>query len=92
MLLEVADFRSFTDRAIADPRTSIETIITLELDSRQAVDAMMTKMLANGGCEYAEARDLGFMYQQSFIDIDGHQWNPSVLDGPSVCYGVIRFQ
>jgi len=76
MLLEVADFRGFTDRAIADPRTSIETIITLELDSREAVDAMMTKMLANGGCEYAEARDLGFMYQQSFIDIDGHQWNP----------------
>ena len=80
MLLEDADFRGFTNRAIADPKTSIETIIALELDAREDVDAMMTKVLANGGSEYAEARDMGFMYQRSFIDIDGHQWDPYWMD------------
>jgi predicted lactoylglutathione lyase len=74
MLLEDADFRSFTDRSITDPKTSIEVIVGLALDSREAVDAMMTQVLANGGSEYAEARDMGFMYQRAFVDIDGHHW------------------
>ena len=76
MLLEDADFRSFTDRAITDPKTSIEVMVALALDSREAVDAMMTQVLANGGSEYAEARDMGFMYQRAFVDIDGHHWEP----------------
>lgn len=76
MLLEDADFRSFTDRAITDPKTSIEVMVALALDSREAVDAMMTQALANGGSEYAEARDMGFMYQRAFVDIDGHHWEP----------------
>jgi predicted lactoylglutathione lyase len=25
-------------------------------------------------------RDLGFMYQQSFADLDGHQWEPFHMD------------
>jgi len=61
MLLEDNDFRSFTDRTITDPKTSIEVMVALALDSREAVDAMMTQVLANGGSEYAEARDIGFM-------------------------------
>lgn len=76
MLLEDADFRTFTNRTIADPRTSIEGIVALALDSREAVDAMMAQVIANGGSEYAEARDLGFMYQRAFVDIDGHHWEP----------------
>ncbi|MFM2307997.1 MAG: hypothetical protein RLY87_117 [Chloroflexota bacterium] len=76
MLLEDADFRTFTNRTIADPRTSIEGIVALALDSREAVDVMMAQVIANGGSEYAEARDLGFMYQRAFVDIDGHHWEP----------------
>ena len=76
MVLEDADFRGFTDRAIADPKTSIEAIVALALDTREAVDAMMTQVLANGGSEYGEPKDYGFMYQRAFVDIDGHHWEP----------------
>ncbi|MFM2307996.1 MAG: hypothetical protein RLY87_116 [Chloroflexota bacterium] len=54
--------------------------IALELDSREDVDTMMTKVLANGGNEYAEAHDMGSMYLLSLIDIDSHQWNLYLMD------------
>ena len=80
MLLEDGEFGRFTDRAIADPKTSFEAIIALALDSRAAVETMMEKVLANGGTEYGEAKDYGFMYQRAFIDIDGHHWEPFFMD------------
>ena len=80
MLHVDAGFVANTDRAIADPHTTTEAIISIAVPTPADVDAMMTKVLANGGSEYAEVRDMGFMYQRSFIDIDGHQWDPYWMD------------
>ena len=35
---------------------------------------MVTKALESGGKRYKEAVDHGWMYYDSFADIDGHQW------------------
>lgn len=74
MLLVEPFFRGFTDRAVCDTATSIEAIIALSLDSRDEVDAMLEKALAVGGREPRPAQDLGFMYQRSVEDPDGHLW------------------
>jgi len=74
MLLVEPFFRGFTDRAVCDTATSIEAIIALDLDGREAVDAMLQKALAAGGREPRPAQDLGFMYQRSVEDPDGHLW------------------
>ena len=40
----------------------------------------MAGALAAGGKEPGEARDYGFMYQRSFQDPDGHQWEVVHMD------------
>jgi hypothetical protein len=36
---------------------------------------MIKQAVQAGGSICEEAEDLGFMYQQSFLDPDGHGWN-----------------
>lgn len=80
MLLVEPFFQGFTRKTICDARTHIETIICLSAESRAAVDALADKALAAGGRETLEAKDYGFMYQRSFQDLDGHQWEVVHMD------------
>jgi len=73
MLLTHAKFSSFTPKAICDSK-STEVLLCLSCESREQVEDLVTKAVAAGGSTYAEAKDLGFMYQHSFADPDGHQW------------------
>lgn len=74
MLLSNDFFRTFTDKAIADARTTAQALLCLSADSRDEVDAMLDKALAAGGTAHPldpkEATD--FMYGRSFEDPDGH--------------------
>lgn len=72
MLLKREFFQGFTDRAICDTSTHVETLIALMADSRAEVDAMLGKAIGAGGREAGSPRDYGFMYQRSFTDPDGH--------------------
>jgi predicted lactoylglutathione lyase len=36
---------------------------------------MVKRAVAAGGSTCEEAEDHGFMYQHSFLDLDGHGWN-----------------
>lgn len=74
MLLVEKFFATFTDRPIADTARAVEVINAISLDSREEVDAMADKALASGGRFAREPNDLGFMYQRSFHDPDGHLW------------------
>lgn len=74
MLLVKPFFKSFIKKEISDATKSTEVIIALTVDSREAVDALMEKALAAGAKESKEKMDQGFMYQRSFEDLDGHQW------------------
>lgn len=51
-----------------------------QLFRRSAVDAMVKTALAHGGQSAMPPQDHGFMYQHSFLDPDGHQWEPFYMD------------
>lgn len=74
MVLTHSKFLEFTPNEICDTRNATEVIICLSCESREKIDDMVRKAVAAGGSTYAEPKDYGFMYQHSFQDPDGHQW------------------
>ena len=80
MLLTHPKFAQFTPKTIADAHATSEVLLCISEDSREGVDAITEKALANGGKEVREAQDFGFMYSRSFEDPDGHIWEPMWMD------------
>jgi len=76
MLLKRARFASFSPRPVADPHNTAQVLTALQLESRQAVDALIDLAVANGGKDVREPIDYGFMYGRAFADPDGHIWEP----------------
>jgi predicted lactoylglutathione lyase len=74
MLCTQDKFRVFTPKAICDTSTAVEMLINLSCESREEVDGLVAKALAEGGSTYDKPEDLGFMYSHSFVDLDGHGW------------------
>lgn len=74
MLLDEKFFMNFTKKPVSDAKSSTEAIICISVNSRDEVDTMVNTAKANGGNEYAEPQDHGWMYYRSFEDPDGHQW------------------
>ena len=56
MLLTESFFQTFTTKEIADTTKTIEVINALSLESREAVDELMEKVIAASG---TEAREIG---------------------------------
>jgi predicted lactoylglutathione lyase len=84
MLLTHAKWRTFTSRPIP-PSTSSEVMIALSCDSRDAVDAMNKAAAANGGAaDINPVQDLGFMYNRTLADPDGHVWEPMWMDPAAI--------
>jgi uncharacterized protein len=84
MLLTHAKWRTFTSRPIP-PSTSSEVMIALSCDSRDAVDAMNKAAAANGGAaDIHPVQDLGFMYNRTLADPDGHVWEPMWMDPAAI--------
>ncbi len=67
-------FRSFTPKAVCDTSQAVEVLISLSCDTRERVDELVAKALANGATTCDQPEDLGFMYSHSFVDPDGHGW------------------
>lgn len=65
-------FASFTDKQIADPRTSAQVSVSFALDSREAVDAIVERGVAAGGTEPKEPQEYGSMYSRDLDDPDGN--------------------
>ncbi|RYY65109.1 MAG: glyoxalase/bleomycin resistance/extradiol dioxygenase family protein [Chitinophagaceae bacterium] len=80
MLLTHPFFQGFTKKAIADATTSTEALICIDAESREAVDTMVRRAGEAGGSLYDEPRDHGWMYQHSFADPDGHQWEIAYMN------------
>ena len=74
MLLVEPYFRTFIEKDVSDAHRATEVLLAVPVGSREAVDALVGKALAAGGKEARPARDLGFMYQRSYDDLDGHTW------------------
>ena len=81
MLLTHAKWASFTTKTIVDAHQASEVALALLLDDRPAVDAMVAAAAAHGGKgDVNPPQDLGFMYQRSVQDPDGHVWEPFFMD------------
>jgi uncharacterized protein len=74
MLLREDFFRTFTDKQICDTRTHVEALTALTLESRAQVDDLVNRAVAAGGRTPRAPTDHGFMYSQTFEDLDGHTW------------------
>lgn len=74
MLLKEEFFKNFTKKEIADASKVTEVLIAIDVESKAAVDSLVQKAVSAGGAIYTEPADHGWMYQHSFADLDGHQW------------------
>lgn len=80
MLLVENYFKTFTPKPVSDARKSTEVLICLSCDSREQVDDMVSKAVAGGATTHTPAKDLGFMYQHGFEDLDGHLWEVAYMN------------
>lgn len=74
MLLVAPYFATFTRKPVSDAFRQSEVLLALSYGSRAQVEEIVAKAVAAGAGTPVEAKDLGFMYQHGFEDLDGHQW------------------
>lgn len=80
MLLVKEFYKTFTDKEICNSLTTSEALISISLRSRKEVDEMMEKAVKAGGTDYKRESDYGWMYQRTFLDLDGHHWEVFFMD------------
>ena len=80
MLLVEEFYKTFTNKQICDASKASEVLISISLDSREKVDETIQKAIKAGGTDYIEAKDYGWMYQRTFLDVDGHHWEVFYMD------------
>ena len=80
MLLTENYFQTFTRKELCDSAKATEVLIALDTNSRDEVKEIVSKAQSLGGQIYSEAKDHGWMYQHSFADLDGHQWEFVYMD------------
>ena len=84
MLLTHAKWRTFTERPLPPPGTS-GVMLSLAMDSRDAVDAMNLAAAAHGGqADVNPVQELGFMYSRDLADPDGHLWGAFWMDPAAI--------
>ena len=84
MLIVHRYFKTFTSREIADASKYVEVLNCLSADSREKVDELVDLALEGGAKTAKEPMDHGFMYQRSFLDLDGHHWEIMWMDPAAV--------
>lgn len=72
MLLVEKLFSDFSKRPIGDTPKTAEVITSLMLENRVDVDVLADKALLVGAVNYSDPVEMGFMYNRSFQDLDGH--------------------
>jgi predicted lactoylglutathione lyase len=87
MLLTHDKWRQFTQRPIP-PSSASEVMVAVSCDSKAAVDAMNDAAAAHGGTsDINPKQDLGFMYNRSLADPDGHVWEAAWMDPAAIPQG-----
>ncbi|WP_394941038.1 VOC family protein [Psychromicrobium sp. YIM B11713] len=80
MLLVKDYFQGFTSKPVADAKVADQAIFAIGTDSREEVDTLVDQALSSGASPTGETMDQGFMYQRSFLDLDGHHWEIFFMD------------
>lgn len=84
MLLTEKRFSDFVVGQVSNERGVTETINCLSAGSREEVDDLYRRALANGGTEWKGLMNEGPMYGNSFTDPDGHVWEVLHMDMTAV--------
>jgi predicted lactoylglutathione lyase len=80
MLVSLPRWRTLTTRPLP-PAGSAGHMLSLALESREAVDAMNRAAAAHGGqADVNPPEDLGFMLTRDLADPDGHRWAALWMD------------
>jgi predicted lactoylglutathione lyase len=80
MLLTHAKWKTFTDRPLPPAGTSA-VMLSLSLDSREAVDRMNQAAAEHGGrADVNPVQDHGSMYGRDLADPDDHLWGAMWMD------------
>lgn len=87
MLLTETFFQTFTKKKVADATKTTEVLIALDAESKEEVESLVKKAVQAGGSIYSEPQDHGWMYQHSFADPDGHQWEILFMDESKIPQG-----
>jgi uncharacterized protein len=80
MLLVEKLFTDFTKRPIPELPKTAEMITSLMLENRADVDVLADKAMQAGAVKYSDPVEMGFMYNRSFQDLDGHLWEVGWMD------------
>ncbi|HEX8563587.1 MAG TPA: VOC family protein [Flavobacterium sp.] len=84
MLLTEPFFKGFTNEDICDTSRFTEVLICLSAESREEVDAIVRKAVAEGATTPKDKQDHGWMYGHGFKDLDGHIWEFSYMDATAI--------
>ena len=66
-------FKTFTHKPISD-NSATQVLIAIEVETKEKVDQLVSLAFENGAIRYRDSADHGWMYYDSFADLDGHQW------------------
>ena len=80
MLLTYDKFKGFTKKDIADATKTTQVLLAIDAESKEKVKELVDIAQKSGGSIYMEPSDHGWMYQHSFSDLDGHQWEVCYMD------------
>ena len=84
MLLTEPFFKTFTPQEPCDTSRYTEGLFALSCASRDEVDEIVNKAIANGGRNAMKPQDHGFMYGRSVADPDGHLFELFWMDPAAV--------
>jgi len=80
MLVVEKFFKTFTNKKISNAKTSTEVLLALSFESRKKVDEISKTAVKAGGKVTRKPVDHGWMYGQTFEDLDGHIWEAFWMD------------
>jgi uncharacterized protein len=85
MIMTHERFRQFTKRPIGDARRESYALLALSVDTRDAVDATVTRATgAVGRPDPNPAQDHGFMVNRAVEDPDGNIWEIIWMDAAAL--------
>ena len=62
-----------------------QLLIAIEVETKEKANNLVLLAFENGANRYRDSADHGWMYYDSFVDPDGHQWEVLFSD-MSECY------
>jgi uncharacterized protein len=81
MLLKQDYFRTFASKPLGDSHETTSVLVALSCDDREGVNRITEIAASAGGkADIREPQDMGFMYQRTFEDPDGHVFEPFWMD------------